>query len=221
MATWGTVKALIQAQTDTEDEDFVSSPEMLGYANQALNQVERIVLNLAEDYLLAKPATVTLVDGTSEYSLPTGIYAQKIRRVIYNNGSSKYLIRRIKKLEETVTLGSGDSYKYLVTNDSTDGMKIHLYPTPAEAGANVSVWFLRNINPIVDDDTVLDVSESIDYIVQFCKDAVMNKDNFTINAPPSGALQKEEQNLIESLSERFPDEDNIPEMDTSFYNEVN
>jgi hypothetical protein len=221
MPTLGDLKDRVKAELDLEDEDFISEAEMNGYCRRAINSAENIILNLYEDYYLARPHTITLVSGTSEYSLPTGIYAQKIRKLIYSNGSDRYLVKKIKRLEDTATLETGDDYMYLLTNDSTDGISLTVYPEPSSNGETLTLWYLRNANEVTDDDDEIDLPEAYDYLTQYVKDACVNKERATPDAPKSAALQEEERLLTEALSERVPDDDNVLQADLSFYYEVN
>jgi hypothetical protein len=76
MATWADIKSRVQYELDLIDEDFISATELLYFCNRAINTAESLILNLSEDYFLTKE-TLSLVNGTQEYDLPTGIYAQK------------------------------------------------------------------------------------------------------------------------------------------------
>jgi hypothetical protein len=221
MPTLGDLKDRVKAELDLEDEDFISEAEMNGYCRRAINSAENIILNLYEDYYLARPHTITLVSGTSEYSLPTGIYAQKIRKLIYSNGSDRYLVKKIKRLEDTATLETGDDYMYLLTNDSTDGISLTVYPEPSSNGETLTLWYLRNANEVTDDDDEIDLPEAYDYLTQYVKVACVKKERATPDAPKSAALQEEERLLTEALSERVPDDDNVLQADLSFYYEVN
>lgn len=220
MATWADIKSRVQYELDLIDEDFISASELLYFCNRAINTAESLILNLSEDYFLTKE-TLSLVSGTQEYDLPTGIYAQKIRKLIYSNGARKFLIRRIKRLEETASIQYDYDYKYVITNSLASGLKITFYPTPNESGDYVTIWHLRNARTITADTDEIDIPEAEDYITQFIKDQCINKERMTPDAPKSQALQEQESILIESLTERVPDEDTVPEMDLSFYYGVN
>lgn len=222
MPTLFDLKTRVKAELDTEDEDFISEAELLGYIRRAVNSAENLILNLYEDYFLAKPYTITLVSGQSEYDLPSGIYAQKIRKLIYDQGSlDRYLVKKIKRLEETSSIEYFDDYRYLLTNDSTDGIKLTIYPTPQASGEILKLWYLRNAKDLAVDADVIDLPEAYDYITQYVKDQCINKERMTPDAPKSAALAEEERLLIEALTERIPDEDNTIEPDLSFYYGVN
>lgn len=222
MATLFDVKTRVKRELDTEDEDFISEPELEGYIKRAINSAENLILTLNEDYFLAKPHTITLQSGVTEYALPSGIYANKIRKLIYDQGAlDRYLVKKIKKVEDTSSIELFDDYKFLITNDPVDGFRINIYPTPQSTGEILKLWYLRNVNePSVDTD-VIDLPEAFNYIVQYVKDECVKKERMTPDAPKSAALAEEERLLIEALTDRIPDEDNTIEPDLSFYYGVN
>jgi len=93
--TWAEIKAKVQRDLDIESEVFVNDAELLGYCNDAIDEAEAEIMGVYSDYFLARE-TITLVSGTETYSLPSDIFAHKVRRVMYNNGSSVYEIRRMR-----------------------------------------------------------------------------------------------------------------------------
>jgi hypothetical protein len=222
MPTVGDLLDEVEAELDVADEDFVERDELLVYLKRAINKAESLILNLNEDYFLAEPAEITLASGTASYSLPADIYGQKIRLVQYDNGNDDYQIKRLKNLADIPRIEDNDNYQYLITSDYTNGTKLRLYPTPAENGAVVTLWYLRNVDlPDADDDT-LDLPEAYDFCKQFVKDMVANKENMAAGAGPSPALLAEQELLIASLHQRFVDEQVVTaEEVNSFIDEVN
>lgn len=221
MATWSDLKDRVQAEMDTEDEDFVSDPELLGYANAGIARVEALILNLNEDYFLAEPVPITLVQGQSAYSLPTDIYAQKIREIIYDNGAENYEVKRIRQIREISNIVAGERYRYICTNSYTNGVKLNIYPAPSEAGNLMTLWYLRNATKITSLSDEIDLPEAIEFLNAFIKEQIINKERNTINAPPSPALMKEEELLMTTLHQRFVDEEKDELTDLEEYvNEV-
>ena len=217
MATMLDVKTRVKRELDTEDEDFISEPELEGYIRKAINSAENLILTMNEDYFLAKPHTITLQSGVTEYQLPSGIYANKIRKLIYDQGAlDRYLVKRIKRVEETSSIELFDDYKYLITNDPTDGFRINIYPAPQSTGEVLKLWYLRNVNEPSLDADVIDLPEAFNYIVQYVKDECIKKERMTPDAPKSAALAEEERLLVEALTDRMPDEDNEIEPDLTF-----
>jgi hypothetical protein len=217
MPTWSDLKDRVQRELDLADEDFVSETELLDYANRAINKAESIILNLNEDYFLAEPATITLISGTSTYSLPSDIYAQKIRFIQYDNGSKDYQIKKLRNFAEIPNIDTAADYQYVVTNSYSSGVKLRLYPTPAENGAYISIWYLRSSRALTADADTIDLPEAYDYITQYMKDMCINKERFQPDAPPSANLMKEEELLIASLHQRHVDDPIVSLDDVAYY----
>ena len=66
--TWLEIRTKVQRDLDLEGESFITGAELLGYANEAIDEVERQVLTLCEDYFITR-SVLTLVPGQEEYSL--------------------------------------------------------------------------------------------------------------------------------------------------------
>lgn len=218
MATLSTMIERVQNELDLQDEDFIKSDEITTYINSGIKSAANIILNLYEDYFLDS-VTGTLVMDQGYIDLPTNIWAQKIRRILYNNGSKKRIITRIKKLEDTILLQNTEDYRYMVTNNSTNGLRINLYPTPRESGSYLTIWYIREARALTSLTDILDIPEGEDYVVQYAKDKCKNKEAMSPDAPPSAALKEQEDLLVSGLMNRFPDDDNDIEPNLSFYEE--
>ncbi len=226
--TYAELNTKVEKDLDLEDELFVVDSEMLGYANEAIDEAERIVKAVYPDYFLDK-ATLTLVDGTSEYALPTRIYAHKIRRMTYRLGSTVYTIKRVrdwKKFEiyeeEQASTGTTSDLAYFVINQTAGAPRI-LFTRPAnavDATATVTVWFVRQANRLAVDADVLDVPEAANYVMQFMKVKCYEKEGHPNWSGAVAQLNAFEKALKEDLEEMVPDADDMIEMDVSFYDEM-
>jgi len=226
---YSTAKAKVERDLDLEEENFIQDEEMLEYFNEALREAEAEVLAIYEDYLLDS-ASLALVIGTSKYDLPNGIYASKIRGVIYSNGSIIYEIKRIRsahKFLDRALLRDADPtdyYQYIIVNNSTTGIQIELSPAAKEtSSSNVTVWFIREVDEIVDDTDLVDkdIPESINFIYAYVKARCKQKENAGQMPPDAQAeLEKQRSLMIETLTTMVPDDDNEVIKDLSFYNEI-
>lgn len=223
--TYTELSSKVEKDLDTEEELFIQPEELLGYFNEAVDRAEQIVLQLYEDYFLTR-TTLALVSGTEEYSLPSDIYANKIRRVVYSNGGMIYPIRRIrdwKKFEEyaeTSVYGGSDRYQYFLYNPSAAQAKLLLVPAARETGSYVTIWHIRNANVFALGTDILDIPEAANFIMQYVKDRITEKEQGFINTEPSPKLAAETELLESSLSTMVPDADNEIEMDTTHYEEA-
>lgn len=148
----------ITQDLDLKDETFVSPDEMSGYINEALSEAENEIIELNKDYFKTK-YYLPVVQGSSVYSLPDNIYANKIRSIIYQNGSVIYPIVQYRRRNEFQNLaftdqyGQADDYRYTLINDSIGQAQIEFHPVsretaiiPPQAGAFIPVvlYYIRN-----------------------------------------------------------------------------
>ena len=215
--TYAELKSYLQKELDLEDETFITPDEFLSYFNEAVDMVEAAIHNIYEDYFLTM-ATLPITSGTAAYSLPSDIYAQKIRKILYNdNGSLKYEIRRIKRLEDTLYIEQADLYAYILMNSGSTGMKVNLFPTPQDSNSNISVWYLRNAKRFTLDTDVCDIPEFTSVVVQFVRYKCLTKEGHPDAAQAAQDLERMKQEMVDTLTARVPDEDNTVLKDTTFY----
>lgn len=221
-ATYGTVKTNVMKALDLEDETFIQASEMLAYCNEAIHQAESIILKLCEDYFLSK-AFLDLTANTAQYSLPTDIYADKIRKVIYYNSASdeNYNIKRLRyknAIRDLNELEQGDDFFYLLTNDGSAGIKMNIYPTPSlTENDTVTIWYIRNANRATTTASVIDIPEFSPFIEKYMKVKCMEKEGHPLLQTAQADLEDEKQLMISSLQNRVADEDDSVEMDMNSY----
>lgn len=227
--TYLTFITKVKKDLDLEGEEFIQADEFLGYTNEALREAAAEVVAIYEDYFLTS-AFLSLVNGTSTYSLPTGIYASKIRGIIYDNGSVIYEVRRIRSprkfLERSLirTENPTDYYSYIILNSSASGFQIELSPAAKETSSTVmKVWFLRDVDEVDADADVVDkdIPESLNFLFAYVKGKCRQKENMG-NMPADAQLEIDRQRklLVETLSTMVPDDDNEVLKDMSFYEEM-
>lgn len=214
----------VEQDLDLEDELFIQPSEMLAYANEAIDEAEAEICGVYEDYFLSK-STLSLASGTDEYTLPSTIYAHKIRRVIFNDGNTSYTVDRIrdwKKFEVYTNeriVGSSDLYRYFIYNATAGSPKLLLTPPARETGAYLDVWFIRNANRLVDLTDVCDIPEFANFVIQFMKVRCYEKEMHPNLQTAIGVLQQQRELMKATLSTMVPDADNTIELDLSSYEE--
>lgn len=144
---------------DLADEKWATPDEVAGYFNEAFDEIKKDIADLNKDYFLTK-YLVPIVQGTGSYNLPDNMLINKIRGMIYANGSVIYPIMRYRGANEfqniafTDQYGTNDDYNYLLKNDYPGQAQFEMHPVaretaiyPPQAGAftPVYIWYLRDI----------------------------------------------------------------------------
>jgi hypothetical protein len=207
----------INDEYDLTDEIFTNEEELIGYANEAVEDIEKEIHTINDKYFEAEEY-LAIVSGTASYDPPTTIYANKITGVYFNDGSNKYEVKPIKDLSIIDDIEAGDAYRYRIVNNAATGTKIKLYPTPVfTSSSTIRVHFLRNATKFEDTADELDIPEAKSFIKQFIVDKVVNKERMTPDAPESAALGRKRKALLDSLQTMRPDENNEIPADVSSY----
>lgn len=225
--TWQEIRTKVERDLDSEDEVMVTEAELLGYANEAIREVERQLHKLCEDYFL-KSAPITLVQGTESYDLPADIYAMKIRGLIYRNGSSVWQANRIRdwrkfvKYEAELTgTQNTKQYGFFISNATAGDPQLILSPTPQESGQYLKLWYIREANQLVDETSVCDIPEAINYVMQYMKVRYYEKENHPMLGKAVADLEQEKETTLAVMSSMVVDNENLIEVDTQIYDEMN
>lgn len=225
--TWAEIRTKIKRDLDIEAETFIRADELLEYANDAIREAEAEIKALYEDYFLDK-TSLSLVQGTDEYDLPTDIYAHKIRRVIYNNGSSVYTINRIqdwKKFETKAiadNFATSDLYQFFIYNPAAGTPKFLIVPKARETVADVvTIWYQRDANRLAVDTDICDIPEFITFIFKHIKTSVYEKEGHPNLDRAMADLAVERERMQGVLAQMVPDAENEIEIDYTFYEEMN
>ena len=224
--TWAEIKDKVQRDLDLEGEVFINETELLGYANEAIDEVERQIHTLYDDYFLTR-SQITLVSGQETYDLPADIYANKIRSVIYRNATKVFKVERLRdwhKLEEYEVYQSGTHasvrFGWFLLNSTPGQPQIILAPTPLENGAYVQIWYLRNANTLTVDADILDIPEAANYVMQYIKVRCYEKEAHPMVQKAMQDLAVEKSTTLGTLAGLVADGDNEIESDMSVYNEM-
>lgn len=218
----------VKGDLDLEDEQFINDSDIDRWINEGVKSAEQQIHTLYEDYFLSQ-SVITLAEGQNLYDYPSDIYANKIRKIIYrdgvNNSTSTHLVRRVKNLLDATERDyfasntTNPILQWSPINDSTNGRKIRLFPQTGRGGF-LDVWYIRNAKQLTIDADVCDIDEFEDYVVQYAKTQALLKDNDP-RADDSKVLQEQYKgDMINTLSEMSPDNDNEVDMDLSHYDDM-
>lgn len=195
--------------------------ELLGYLNEAIDDCEALIHKLYEDYFYVI-STFSLVSGTNTVSLPSDIFANKIRFLGYNDGSNKkYEIKRFQRpLDTLYYTDSNLPYKWLPTNTTASGQKIMLFPTPNESNSFGVIHYIRNAKKLVSASDECDIPEFINFIYAHTKWNIARKEKYGLDLNEAKSHLEGEKELLETtLSDMVVDEGNTVRADFSFYND--
>lgn len=240
--TFAEINQKVRADLDLQDESFITPDEMVGYVNEAIHEAESEIMDINEDYFL-QTGFLALVLGQSIYALPTDIYGQKIRQIVYNFGSIQYAIKRIRganKFEIMAMInqfGLMDDYMYILTNTTPGTQNQILISPPSRETSTTSVqlFYIRSAQrvkqaselspPIKPTDpnsaaqlaTVIDIPEFFTFIIDFVKYKCLLKDTDPRLTDQQGIMQNQRKMMVDSLTEQVPDDDNQIPPDMGFY----
>ena len=228
MKTLLDIRNHVKADLDFEDEEFISDTDIDRWINEGIAAAEQQIHTLYEDYFLAQ-ATITSISGQNLYDYPSDIYANKIRKIIFRDGvsnsTSTHVVKRIRNLVEAASLDYYNSdttlpiLSWSPINDSTNGRKIRIFPQVGRGGF-LYVWYIRNANRLVNDTDVCDIDEFEHFVTQYAKTQAYIKDNDQ-RADDSKILQEQyKMDMIQTLSQMSPDNDNELPPDLSHYNDM-
>lgn len=226
--TWAQIWNVLQnGELDLNDDALMDKAEAMEIANQAVREISAEIHTIYEDYYLCKAATnLALVQGQDTVALPTNIYAGKIRKIIYVNASTVFEVKQIREWHKfleyrllRVNPTSTMQYRFFLTNQAPGQLAIVLSPQAMESGNYLECWYIRRANEFVDDTSVCDIPEFVQFIYDAVRVKLYEKEGHPML--PKAVLDKAatKQLAIETLTAMVPDHDNTIEPDLTAYME--
>jgi hypothetical protein len=133
------LKTRVKQRLDLEDEEFIVDSELTYYFREAVDYVESEIHKLnIEDQYFETVAPLAVVSGVADYTLPSDIYANKIKRVIHNRQDDIYEIKRMTGINRYTDIHNNYLYSstaqvlsYIIINSSEKQKPvIRLIPRP-------------------------------------------------------------------------------------------
>jgi len=226
MTTLKEIRDQVIDDLDLSEEIFVDEPELNRWINDGISVAESNIHTIYEDYFLSEVETA-IISGQNLVDYPSDIYANKIRKIIYTDGNGhgeSHEVRRVKSLLEATSRDLYDTnnktaiLEWSPINEAATGRKIRLFPTEGRAG-NLIIWYLRNANKLVLDADICDIDEFSRFIVQYVKTQVFLKDGDPRTEDSKGLEEQFKKEMVDTLSNMIPDNNNEVVMDMSHYDE--
>lgn len=223
------LKTKINRDLDLEEEEFVQPEEMVEYINDAiaLSEAEIVKLGLRDKYFLTR-SKISLVSGQEDYDLPTNIYANKIVKIIYENGATIYTLTPIdsKDMFEDIQYMNKypptEIYQYLIRHDTPGVEKLQIVPAAQQNVTNaLTVWFYRDANKLADDADVCDLPEiCYQFVYQSVRTRVYEKSRGSAWRDAMNDLAAIKTIMVDTLTQQIPDADlTMIEQDLTAYEE--
>ena len=161
------LKTKIEKDLDLEAEEFIQPEELIEYINDAISMSEAqiVKLGLRDKYFLTR-SSINIIAGQEDYDLPVNIYANKIVKVIYQNGATLYTVKPIdaKDMFEDIQFlnkyTTTEFYRYLIRHDSPGVEKLQIVPKAVlNVTGGLTVWFYRDANKLSADADICDLPE--------------------------------------------------------------
>jgi len=223
MKTLKQIRDKVIDDLDLYEETFVDEPELNAFINEGIAKVESAIHTLYEDYFLA-PYTFTVEQGVNLYDYPPDIYANKVRMLLFSDGTDAYEVKRsmdVKKdlLYETIVEPSaGCTLKWYPVNGADTGKKIRLFPDTTDTG-EIELWYIRNAKVLVNDEDVCDIDEFANVVELYVKTQVYLKDGDPRTSSMAALEEKAGIRMVNTLSDMVQDDDNYVQADYDHYEE--
>ena len=223
--TYQEVREKVERDLHLEARNFIKPDEMIGLCNEAIDEAEAEIHGLYEDYFLTY-AAITFASGTDEYDLPANIYGHKVRRFLFENGSERYTIHRLRdwhKFEiQSESNFNPDSvrYRYFITNASAGNSKLVLVPVSTHAGAFGKLWYIRQVEHVTQDSDTVDIPEFANFVMQYMKWRIYEKRGHSeYMAKAERDLERQRGLMVGTLEAMVADAADEIEPDMSVYEE--
>lgn len=223
------VETKIKRDLDLEEESFIQPLELTEYINDAITVIEAYINTLGlKDQYLRKRTTISLVSGTADYAVPTDLFEDKIKEVVYSNGATIYQVKPLvhssaaEEIEHLNRFSTTDLYKYRIKNESSAAKYLQIIPTSRETTANaLVVEYYRDLERVSSDSDLVEVPDvALQFLYQDVRCRVyekMNDANYQVSLVERERLR---DLMISTLEGQLADQrHNLIELDKSIYEE--
>ena len=172
---------------------------------------------MLQDYYLTEDI-MSLVATTAAYAMPTGIYANKLRYVQFDDGTEDYKVE-VLPIKNIPNVQTGDDFTYRLKRAVAEVMKMTMYPTPiANDTTSVTRHFIRVPTVVTADISVIDLPDTT-LLYHMVKLYLMKKKGDPLLEVESGQTSYYQGLYRMNLAEMIPDSGVTMEEDVSHYEE--
>ena len=206
----------ISRDLDLEAEEFIQPLELIEYFNDAIAMAEAqiVKIGLRDKYFLTR-AQISLVTGQEDYDLPVNIYANKVVKIIYENGATIYTMKPIdsrQMFEDIQYLNkyqTTDIYRYLLRHDSPGVEKLQIVPKARLTVANgLTIWYYRDSHKLNLPTDICDLPEiCYQFLYQYVRTRVYEKEKGTAWQLAMADLKIVSDLMIDTLTQQIADAD--------------
>lgn len=207
MKTIGDLKDKIRKFTCTEEESFISDEELCCFIDMAQKKALTIVSCLNKDYFTSC-ADVEIEPGQNTIDLPEDIRGTKIKMVSWV-GENKKCCSPLKRGDYKCINSNceGTPCEYTFFNKKGEGAKLYLNPIPNKAGT-ITIIYDRmpcDIEADTPADTPFEFQEICDYVFNFVKLMIYEKEKNPLASLAISQLNEAEQLMVECMCPQFGD----------------
>lgn len=235
--TYGEALDVVKAEFDLTNETFIGDDEFVTFFNKAIQIASADIFKLGvEDEYFQDEANLSLTSGQASVAMPSNIYANKIRSIIYHNGTEIYEVlrmrRRKKFINETIVnqYATDARYRYRIKNAGTTlGPRIILNPPSRLTSATVmTAYYIREAEyiPLVSAGSLvlsraakIDLPECSNFIFAYTKWCIANKIPHPNLMEYKTERDEERRLMIDTLTGQTDDDQTEVEPDMSHYQE--
>lgn len=220
----------IELDLDLEEEEFIQPNEMTGYINDAITIIEAHLTTMGlRDRYFYKRTTLSLTSGTADYALPTDLYEDKIKEVVYSNGATIYRVNLLdndnteEEIEHLNRFSTTEYYQYRIRSDSSTQKYFQLVPASRETASNVIIiGYFRDLLRVSVDADLVEVPEiALLWLYQYVKVKVYEKESHANYGASLAELEALEETMLSTLQGQVADSGNTKlDMDKSIYEEM-
>jgi hypothetical protein len=208
LKTIGQLKDKIKKFTCTEEESFISDAELNCFIDMAQKKAATKIACLNKEYFTSM-VEVPVTKMQESVDLPEDIRATKVKSVFWQSEGSK-CCTRIQRADYSCIGKDCPSTpcEYVFLNKKDEGSKLYLNPISNKAGT-LTIIYERVPCDIADDasdDTTLEFEEMCDYIFQYVKLRVYEKEKNPLASLTVGELNEAEQDMLDCLCPQFGDD---------------